>query len=91
MYDYNNYKYIKNDGDYIDLTVTENKILKYVLDNKKNISKIEDICLRVYDCFDEYSKKSLRTHIVRLNQKLKGYVQIKNKYRVGYYIEEGRE
>ncbi len=83
---------IKYKNDLIFLTDTDNKIFKVLLDNYKNIVRIEILCKKVYnENFDEQYDKSLRTAVSRLRRKVKNIVDIDCKYKFGYKLELKRK
>ena len=71
MHDDENFRYIGKNG-YIDLTPSENSLLKKLIDNKGKVVKFH---------------KMPYVAIKRLRKRLKGEVEIKNKNGVGYYID----
>ena len=86
MHDDENYRYVTKKG-YIDLTVSENCILRELIKHKGSITTFETLCLAVYRMkADKALKNNIRIQIARLKKKLKGEIQIMNKKHVGYFI-----
>ncbi len=73
-------------GKKIDLTESETKILKYMLERDKPCTSEE---IKIYLC-STIKEESIRVIIHRLMKKMRyilGYSIIKNTYRKGYYID----
>lgn len=76
-------------GKKIQLSVTEQKVLKILLDNKGNVIPIDTFLNRVWDCREVYvDKHALTVTIKRLREKLEDEPAnpkyIKNVYGIGY-------
>lgn len=82
MHDYDNLRYITEEGRIIDLTYLENEILDILIENKEHYVRNQTLCKLLY--ID--NELSIRALIFRLRQKLMFEIEIKNKKSMGYKI-----
>lgn len=82
MHDYDNLRYITEEGRIIDLTYLENEILDILIENKGHYVRNQTLCKLLY--ID--NELSIRALIFRLRQKLMFEIEIKNKKSMGYKI-----
>ena len=85
MLDEYNQRYINNFKT-IQLTALETYILATLIQNKKRITTRKEL-RALFDLEDKEADNSLRVHIWKLKEKLKGEIMIMAVYSVGYKIE----
>lgn len=88
MHDDENYRYVTKNG-YIYLTPYENILLKLLLEQKGKVITYDDYLVFLY-CEKHLCISTLiafKELISRLRKKLKGEIEIKTKYGIGYYID----
>ena len=87
MHDYENSKYYDK-GQCIQLTKRENIILDLLVKNKKQITTYNEIMQVLYNRGIYENHINLIRIITRLRRKLKGLLNIYNKYEEGYCLYE---
>ena len=83
MLDEKNCRYIAN-GQVIELTVKESYMLRILIENKNKVVKYNQLSMELNKSED--IKGCVQTRMKRLREKLKGLLEIKTKYQIGYYI-----
>lgn len=71
------------------LSITENKILNLLFNNKGKIITYDELAEEIYyNKCDKYYKKAIRKHMALLRKKVGQYIKIKTVREVGYIVEE---
>jgi DNA-binding response OmpR family regulator len=76
-------------GQAIDLTKNEYKILEYLFSNQEQVLNPEQISEAVVGSFDSLSKNTIEAHLSSIRKKAKllgGTLPVKNKRGFGYYV-----
>ena len=88
MHDFENRRYADK-GKIVLLSKQENIILALLIENKKNITSYKEISMAIYkQKLQGRNYENITRLLSRLRQKLKGLLNIYNKYKEGYCLYE---
>ena len=88
MHDFENRKYFDRKK-YVELTKRENIILALLIENKMNITSYKQISIAIYNKkLQGRNYENIVRIVSRLRKKLKGLLNIYNKYKEGYCLYE---
>lgn len=88
MHDFENRRYFDK-RKIVLLTKRENIILALLIENKMNITSCKEISIAIYNQkLQGRNYKNIVSIVSRLRQKLKGLLNIYNKYKEGYCLYE---
>jgi DNA-binding response OmpR family regulator len=87
MLDEVNCRYFLNDGEIVDLTVKQNRLLKTLIENKGRIVSYKELCKQVYKLeADKNMEACIRKTVCDLKKKIN--IEIMSRRGVGDYIPQ---